>query len=74
MVSLSIPADRIRDRAAKLDPVKVLLYIIAVPFLLLGLTARALWWVVSMAIAAVITGWELGPAAKPVSGRQAARR
>lgn len=70
MVSLNIPAERIQAQAAKLDPVKVVLYVIAMPFLVLGLTARALWWVLSMAIAAVITGWELGPAAKPVSGRR----
>lgn len=70
MVSLNIPAERIQAQAAKLDPVKVLLYVIAAPFLLLGLTARAVWWVLSLAIAAVITGWTMGPAATPEPGRR----
>lgn len=62
MVSLSIPADRVRAEAAKLDPARALLFVIAAPFLLLGLTARAVWFVVSMAIAAVKVGWQSGPA------------
>lgn len=73
MVSLNIPAERIRADAAKLDPVKVLLWLLAAPFLLLGLTARAVWFVVSMAIAAVKVGWESGPAGKPATGRDLRR-
>lgn len=70
MVSLNIPAERIQAQAAKLDPAKALLYVLASPFLLLGLTARAVWWVLSLAVAAVMVGWEMGPAAKPVSDRR----
>lgn len=73
MVSLNIPAERIREEAIKLDPVKVLLWLLAAPFLLLGWTARATWFVLSMAIAAVKVGWETGPAGKPGAGRDARR-
>lgn len=72
MVTMNIPAERIRVEAAKLDPAKILLYVIAAPFLLLGLIARAVWFVVSMAIAAVKVGWEMGPA-RSAPGRGARR-
>ena len=70
MVTLNIPAERIRAEAAKLDPVKVALWLLAAPFLLLGWTARAVWFVLSMAIAATKVGWETGPS----RGRQAVRQ
>lgn len=74
MVTLNIPAGQIRAEAAKLEPVKVLLWLLAAPFLLLGWSARALWFVLSMAIAAVKVGWETGPSRAEASGRQAVRQ
>jgi hypothetical protein len=73
MVSLNIPADRIRGEAAKLELGKVLLWLLAAPFLLLGFAARAVWFVLSLAIAAVKVGWESGPAPRTPPA-QGARR
>jgi hypothetical protein len=64
MVSLSVPAARVQAEAAKLQPARVLLWLLAAPFLMLGWMARAAWFVVSLAIAAVKVGWESGPAPK----------
>lgn len=74
MAILNIPADRIRAEAAKLDPVNALLWLLAAPFLLLGMAARATWFVVSMAIAAVKVGWQMGPARKVDAHGQGSRR
>jgi hypothetical protein len=74
MVSLNIPAERIRGEAVKLEPAKVLLWLLTAPFLLLGLTARAVWWVLSLAIAAVKVGWEMGPARQAETQSDGLRR
>lgn len=73
-MALTVPVERIRVEAAKLDPVKVLLWLLAAPFLALGWTARAAWFVLSMAIAAAKVGWETGPTRTSAPRGQAVRR
>lgn len=72
-MALTVPVERIRVEAAKLDPVKVLLWLLAAPFLLLGWTARATWFVLSMAIAAAKVGWETGPSRAANTRKQGVR-
>lgn len=72
MVTLNIPVERIGAQAREYDVRRfLLLCLVAVP-LAVGWTARAVWWVASMAAAAVKVGWESGPASAP-AGRSVRR-
>lgn len=58
MTSLYVSADRIRERAAGLDPVKVLVVVVcALPFLL-GYVWRFVWFVLSLLIGAAVEGFD----------------
>ncbi|MCU1659305.1 MAG: hypothetical protein JWO57_3961 [Pseudonocardiales bacterium] len=51
-------SDAIRTRAARLDPVKVLITVLSVlPYLVFGF-ARVVWFVLSLLIAAGMEGWD----------------
>ncbi len=70
MATLYASADAIRARAARLDPVKVLIAVVcAVPFLLFYV-ARFVWFVLSLLIAAGQVGWEA--AGRQIDARRAA--
>lgn len=69
----TIPVDRIRAKADAIDPARVALALAAIPFLLIGWIARAVWRVVwaavSFAFAAVQVGWaQAGPRPEPEPG------
>lgn len=67
MATVYASADVIRARAARLDPVKVLVAVVcAAPFLLFY-AARFVWFAVSLLIAAGMEGWD-------AAGRQIHRR
>lgn len=63
-ITARIPVERIAERAAALDPVRLLLALLAAPFLLIGWvagkTVSIVWLVVSWMWAAVLVGWEQG--------------
>ena len=56
-----VPVGDIQTRAAEIDPAKLLLAVLALPFLVLGWVAakvwQVLWLVVSWSVAAVQVGW-----------------
>lgn len=56
-----VPVGDIQTRAAEIDPAKLLLAVLALPFLVLGWMAakvwQVLWLVVSWSVAAVQVGW-----------------
>lgn len=56
-----VPVEDIRTRASEIDPVKLLLAFLALPFLVLGWLAAkvctVLWTVTSWAVAAIQVGW-----------------
>lgn len=58
-----VPVEAINAKASEVDVARVLLSLLALPFILLGWTVKAvfvgLFWVWS----AVLIGWESGPAA-----------
>lgn len=58
--------DRIRERAAAIDPVRVLLTLLAVLPFVLGWSARKvfvlLWLILAHVGAAVVVGWQAGAA------------
>ena len=56
-----VPVGDIQTRAAEIDPAKLLLAVLALPFLILGWVAakvwQVLWLVISWSVAAVQVGW-----------------
>lgn len=56
-----VPVGDIQTRAAEIDPAKLLLAVLALPFLVLGWVAakvwQVLWLVVSWSVAAIQVGW-----------------
>lgn len=56
-----VPVGDIQTRAAEIDPAKLLLALLALPFLVLGWVAakvwQVLWLIVSWSVAAVQVGW-----------------
>ena len=57
-----VPVDRIAVRARELDPRRLLLTLLAAPFIALGWFAAKVWGAVAWSIAAVQVGWETGRA------------
>lgn len=57
-----IPVNDVAARAAEINPVRVLLMVLALPLLILGWlagwTVRGLWLVVSWSLAAAQVGWD----------------
>lgn len=58
MVALYARADVVRARAATLDPVKVLVFVVGLVPWLVGAVFRLVWLVLSLLIAAGMEGWE----------------
>ncbi len=54
---------RIQARAMALDPIKVLLFVILLPFYMVGATFRLVWFVLAFVIAAGMDGWSSADAA-----------
>lgn len=56
-----VPVEDIRTRASEIDPAKLLLAFLALPFLVLGWLAAkvftVLWTITSWSVAAVQVGW-----------------
>jgi len=56
-----VPVEDIRTRASEIDPAKLVLAFLALPFLILGWVAAkvwmVLWTVTSWSVAAVQVGW-----------------
>jgi hypothetical protein len=56
-----VPVEDIRTRAAEVDPAKLVLALLALPFLIVGWLAgkvwTVLWAVTSWSVAAVQVGW-----------------
>lgn len=56
-----VPVEDIRARASEIDPAKLILALLALPFLVLGWLAAkvwaVLWAVTSWSVAAVQVGW-----------------
>ena len=62
MTTLEVPVDRIGARAAQVDPLRLLLMLLAAPLIALGWSAAKLWGALAWSIAAVQVGWETGRA------------
>lgn len=68
-----VPVDAIRERAEAIDPARVALALLAIPFLVIGwlarMVVRAVWLVLSWAFAAVQVGWaQAAPSREPEDG------
>lgn len=67
-----IPVDRIRARARAIDPVRLLLTLLAAPLVALGWTTAklftVLWACLAWSLAAVQVGWEDARAPRPAAG------
>jgi hypothetical protein len=55
-----VPVDRIGVRAREIDPVRLLLTLLAAPLIVLGWSAAKLWGALAWSLAAVQVGWEEG--------------
>jgi hypothetical protein len=69
---VTLDAAAVRVRAAQLDPVKVLVFVLSLPLFVLGFTLRGLWFVVSLFLAAGMEGWDA--AGQQIAARQVDRR
>lgn len=72
MVSVSVDLSRIQADAAKIDPMRVLVFLFALPFLVLGWIARVLWVAVALAMASAREGWSVASAQIANRQKQAA--
>jgi hypothetical protein len=59
MTTLYANADAIRAEARELDPVKVLLTLVLLPFFVVGFSARFAWVVISMVWTGCVYGWRV---------------
>lgn len=57
-LGLNFDIERVTREATRIKFTRVLLWLIAAPFLLLGLTLRLLWLAPAFLIAAGIDGWQ----------------
>jgi hypothetical protein len=55
-----IPLERISAQAQQIKLTRVLLYLLSFPFIVVGVTARLLFFVLKWAFAAVLIGWQVG--------------
>jgi hypothetical protein len=53
-----IPLDRIGEQAQQIKLTRVLLYLLSFPFIVVGVTARVLFFMVKWSFAAVVIGWQ----------------
>lgn len=60
MTTLDFSMQRIADRAVAIKPTRVLMWLVAAPFLLLGLVLRLLWLIPALLIGAFGDGWAVG--------------
>jgi len=58
MTTLNATADAIRSEARQLDPLKVLVTLIALVPFLLGWTARIVWVLISLLWGGAVVGWK----------------
>ena len=56
-MSVSAEISRIQADALKIDPGKVLAWLLALPFLVLGYSVRLVWVVIALALASAKAGW-----------------
>lgn len=56
-----VPVDAINAKTFDIDMARVLLSLLALPFMLLGWTAKAGFMAVAWMCSAVLVGWESGP-------------
>lgn len=68
MAILEVPVEAINAKARELSLAKGLLALIALPFILLGLAVKAVYFAVVWAYAAVLVGWEMGPSPRRPEG------
>lgn len=73
MVALQIPVEQIAERAQSYDARRFFLVCLAAVPLAIGWTARAVWWVLTLVVAAFMVGWKSGPVGTPGRGRETRR-
>lgn len=56
-----VPVEAITARAADVDVARLLLSLLALPFILIGWTVRAVFVALAWMWAAVLIGWQSGP-------------
>ncbi len=56
-MSVSAEISRIQADALKIEPGKVLAWLLALPFLVLGYSVRLVWVVIALALASAKAGW-----------------
>jgi hypothetical protein len=59
---MSAEISRIQADALKIDPGKVLAWLLALPFLVLGYSVRLVWVVIALALASAKAGWQTATA------------
>lgn len=59
MTSLDVQLDQIAAKAVRLKPFRVLLWVLAAPFILIGVAARLLWLAPAFLIGAGVEGWQV---------------
>lgn len=72
MVSASVDLSRIQAEAARIDPMRVLVFLFALPFLVLGWIARIVWIGIALALASAKEGWTVASAQVERRQKQAA--
>lgn len=68
MTTFDLNIEQVTARAIKIKPMRVVLWILAAPFILVGLVLRLLWLAPAFFIAATMDGW--GAADKMVKQMQ----
>lgn len=62
MVSLYASIDAVRAEARQLDPVKVLITLVLLPFFVVGFAARLVWVVIALTWTGCVYGWRAASA------------
>lgn len=72
MTTASVDLSRIQASAAAIEPMRVLVFLFALPFLVLGWVARIVWIAVALALASTREGWTVASAQVERRQKQAA--
>lgn len=58
MTTLDVNLEHISARAVQIKPMRVLLWLIAAPFIVIGVVFRVLWLAPAFLIASAVDGWQ----------------
>ncbi|HCT78578.1 MAG TPA: hypothetical protein DGT23_18755 [Micromonosporaceae bacterium] len=58
MTTLDLNLDQVAARAVALKPMRVLLWVLAAPFILIGLVLRIVWLAPAFLIGSTLEGWQ----------------